>query len=1178
MRFTWKLSNLVAVVVVVASCSRDLALPPPPPTPQEAQLAGALDTAGHVPAADNEVRLVNAVSGERAWQRTDGDGGFLFGGLRAGSYLVQADVPGFAPVREGPFLLVAGQLTDAGVLPMVWLAATPQEAFLAGKVVVAGGSTGSSDGGAGDGGPDADGGSGGRPSDAMGATVTFSLERGAAPAVKIAETPVDAFGGYSARLPPGSYTLEVTHPYYLSDKRTGVTLGEGQRLDLSSQPMVLGLNPATVTGAVLLEVESIAAGVSTRPGAGVRVTSDTGFSALTDLTGAFSLGGLAAGTRRLSFDLGGYHDGVAVHQVTLAAGETQALAPVKLMLNRGDVAGRVRMSDGSQLDGVTVFVAGAADAGVGGYSTPVARSATDDTVGEFVLRGLPVAFYNVVAHRTNYVDAQSATFEVKVGEVTRLGSELRLARLQGDFDIEDADPTNTPHFTRTQDVTLVLSNVTAAAEYRVAEGSPQALQTAAYQPFATSRIAYQLSAGEGTKTVYLQIKNTSGNEGAPLSSTITLDQTPPANTAVVLASGSGFTRIASALPVTLNATDTGGVRTVVLAAPDADGGVPTLDGGQPLADGGLPAGGAALLVGEARDFVRDTSFNRPTSADGVQDVLAQFLDNAGNASGIVRASVVVDTQGPTSSSLDIVRGARATVDGYTNTLMVELLEGWSPEPNGGYVLVKLANDAADLAASPAQPVRARASWFLDPQGEGLKKVHFLFLDAAGNPGATGFATITYDATPPQVTATLLSPTPTSDAGVVLGLSTVETAPYSPDGGLALSESALFTNAVSQPYPSNGQVGFQLSPGDGPKTVYVRVRDAAGNDGTASVATELDTTAPSGLGLALSGALADGTSSSTLTASSTVTVNLSHVGATRLLLGDGAVTSCPPLDATWRVITGNSVANHPLPGSGPRRTVTACFADGAGNVAGPVSAAIDYDGAAPTGCQLQLTGLRANGQPTGNAKTAARSVPFGFTACTETPLEVALTEQASVNCAANAQGLTWSPFSAVANELTLSSVDATKTVRGCVRDAARNTAAFTQASLTLDTTPPTNGRIQLNGGAPFINAAQADGGVAVASVQGTAVGAAEWHRHSSGTDHAGVITEADFASGAAGYEPAATFEFRGLHHRQDRTVGAGAGTAADPGHPGRVRRRAPGPVHGARRAHHPGGAEAGHRRP
>ncbi|MCC9205243.1 gamma-glutamyltransferase family protein [Arthrobacter sp. zg-Y769] len=35
-----------------------------------------------------------------------------------------------------------------------------------------------------------------------------------------------------------------------------------------------------------------------------------------------------------------------------------------------------------------------------------------------------------------------------------------------------------------------------------------------------------------------------------------------------------------------------------------------------------------------------------------------------------------------------------------------------------------------------------------------------------------------------------------------------------------------------------------------------------------------------------------------------------------------------------------------------------------------------------------------------------------------------------------------------------------------------------------------------------------------------------HRHSSGTDHAGVITAADFAAFEAGFEPAVTFDFRG----------------------------------------------------
>ena len=59
----------------------------------------------------------------------------------------------------------------------------------------------------------------------------------------------------------------------------------------------------------------------------------------------------------------------------------------------------------------------------------------------------------------------------------------------------------------------------------------------------------------------------------------------------------------------------------------------------------------------------------------------------------------------------------------------------------------------------------------------------------------------------------------------------------------------------------------------------------------------------------------------------------------------------------------------------------------------------------------------------------------------------------------------------------------------------------------------------------IDAARAEwrtGTVASAAVDFLAVP----HRHSSGTDHAGVISRSDFAGFEAGYEPAATFEFRG----------------------------------------------------
>lgn len=49
-----------------------------------------------------------------------------------------------------------------------------------------------------------------------------------------------------------------------------------------------------------------------------------------------------------------------------------------------------------------------------------------------------------------------------------------------------------------------------------------------------------------------------------------------------------------------------------------------------------------------------------------------------------------------------------------------------------------------------------------------------------------------------------------------------------------------------------------------------------------------------------------------------------------------------------------------------------------------------------------------------------------------------------------------------------------------------------------------------------------------------------HRHSSGTDHAGVITLQDFADAQAGYEPATTVEFHG--HTVAKTGPWGQGPA------------------------------------
>lgn len=1061
----WSARALPALVVFLSGCL-DLSVPT---APARGAATGIIDTGGRIPAAGNDVRLVNADTAGRLLTATEGDGGFIFGDLAPGTYQLQADLPGFAPLREGPFRVLGGEPTMLGTFAPTWLAQTPAEATLSGLVIVNGGAGGT------DGGTMASD-AGSRPSDATGATVAFLLE--AAGNTKVNEVTVNAFGAFTARLPPGRYTLRATHPYFVAATVTGVMLAEGQQRDLTTQPLVMELNPAELVGTLRLEVDKE---VMTRPAGNVTITSDTGVSAVSDAQGNYRLPGLAGGTRTITFRLPGYHDATAAHVLSFVAAETKMMPTLTLLLDRGDVTGTVEMADGTPIQQVTVDLPGIP------YSATVAPSTAPPSRGRFVIPQVPLGTYNVRASRPNYAAAQSSAVTVVANAPVEVGT-LRLTRIQGDFVIDDTDVTNTAGFVRQRDVTLVLSNVVNAAQYRVAEGSAAALMAATYQPFTSPRIAYQLTAGDGIKTVFLQIKDASNNESASLESSVVLDSVAPASPAIAIASGQGFTRIANPVPVTLTADDPG----------------------SGLAYIRLSASSMVDLNGELQaprtGYARDVSFTRPVSTDGVQQIFAQFIDNAGNVSAVTQASVVIDTVAPTGT-ITIARGSRATLDGHTNSVLVNLnITAGGVEPNGGFLQVKLANEAALLGSAVLQPVTSQVAWFVDPVGEGTKTVHFVFVDAAGNQSGAGSATIRYDVTAPAVTATLTSAARSNSPDVTLSFSVTESGPLSPTEGLTLSENALFSGATPVPYPMSNSATFTVSASDGPKTINARVRDAAGNDGIASVSMELDQTAPTGLGLTLSGALADGTPSTTLTSSSVVTVNLTHTGATGVSLGGASVTSCP--SSGYQPITGNSISGFTLPGSGTPRTVTACFTDAAGNTAGPVSASIAVDGTTPTGCSLVITGRRADGTPSALARTALKDVTYTLTGCTEPPTELYLTES-SATCAATAS-LNWDPFdSALTNTVTLSALDGAKTVRGCVRDAARNTGSITAAMITLDTTPPSGVSVVIDSAAAYVNASQkaARGNQNQVSVAGTAVGATDWAIEEAATPSAFV----DFAS-------------------------------------------------------------------
>jgi hypothetical protein len=282
-------------------------------------------------------------------------------------------------------------------------------------------------------------------------------------------------------------------------------------------------------------------------------------------------------------------------------------------------------------------------------------------------------------------------------------------------------------------------------------------------------------------------------------------------------------------------------------------------------------------------------------------------------------------------------------------------------------------------------------------------------------------------------------------------------------------------------------------------VFARFRDAAGNDATAQVTVTRDTEPPAG-SLVVRGALADGTPSTSVTSTASVAVQLTTTGgATEYLLGDDTLAACPTTG--YLALPANGlVSGHTLTGTATPREVRLCLRDAAGNPFGPVTATIALDVSVPTGCQLALTGARADGQatpPLPAGKTGSPFVSAAVSGCGETPTELVLSTT-PITCSASA-ALPWRPYTA-SSVVTLSQGDGLNTVFGCVRDAARNTAAVTSAALTLDTTPPRVTSFVLHGGATYFNLAdsQAVGGTLDVAALGVATGASEWSVSESAT--------------------------------------------------------------------------------
>jgi hypothetical protein len=616
-----------------------------------------------------------------------------------------------------------------------------------------------------------------------------------------------------------------------------------------------------------------------------------------------------------------------------------------------------------------------------------------------------------------------------------------------------------------------------------------------WEPYATSK-EWNLPAGDGIKTVYVQYRDAAGHPSTSYDDTIILDSAGPdgsividdgatyaTSTSVVLTlsssdgAGSGVTQMrfsnsgvswsiwepyATSKDWTLATGD--GTKTVTVQYRDAAGNVSAYDdtvildttgpSGSILIDGGATYAGSTsvILTLTANDGagVTQMRFHNAGLAwsewepyvtsknwtlagpNGTKTVYVQYSDGLGNLSTSYNDTIILDTAGPTGSI--VIEGDAD----YAVSNSVVLTLSASDETGSGVVQMRFSIDGVSWGSW--EPYATTKGWALTT-GDGTKAVYVQYRDAAGNASTVYEDTIFLDTADPTgsvlIDGDALYATSTS---VALALSAsdgvgsgVAQMRFSNDGS---SWSSWETYAPSR--------GWTLAAGDGTKAAYVQYRDAAGNASPSySDTIVLDTTGPTG-SIAVD-------EDASFTRSTLVVLSLSA--------GDGSGSGVAEMHfsgdssswSSWEPF--DSTRNWTLPVGDGTKTVYVQYRDALGNVSLPYDDTIVLDTAGPTG-----------------------SIVVDGDAPYVNSTSVVLTLSAGDGSGSGVSGMRfsndgaswsiWEPYAATKG-WTLVTGDGTKTVYVQYRDAAGNESIVIEDTTILDTADPT-GSILIDEDVPYAN--------------------------------------------------------------------------------------------------------------
>jgi hypothetical protein len=435
------------------------------------------------------------------------------------------------------------------------------------------------------------------------------------------------------------------------------------------------------------------------------------------------------------------------------------------------------------------------------------------------------------------------------------------------------------------------------------------------------------------------------------------------------------------------------------------------------------------------------------SQDGVKSVYVIFYDEAGNPSTITKTDIILDREKPVVKKLEINGGAEWT----TNSKVKVNLEA------EGASMMQMGTSDAVFRSTVWEPVKNSIDQYQLPMGDGEKSIFVRLKDEAENISDPIQAKIMMDTKPPVGEISIDNKskfTNNKEKKVNLQLRIDDASE------MQISESADFKGVEWQPAKAEIS-GFTLSGDDGPKNVFLRLKDKAGNASTVvSANIILDRTAPEDCRL-----LINNGSKWINTPSKRATLSLLAKGAHEMMIANNASFS----GVKWESM--KPTLGWTLEGDDGLKKVYAKFRDEAGNESGVVEASIMLDTKVP---ELDKFLIDNGAQFTNNKelKTTISIQAKGahFYALSNKPFD-------------KPDAAPWKPF-VEQSEWRLEGDEGAKTVFLILKDSAGNIAPSFTANIILDRTPPQGVKILINNNEKFVNHAEKRVNLMIAASQAT----------------------------------------------------------------------------------------------